>query len=149
VAKLITVRRAPGSAYNPKRPVSDLLKAHIRNLEAITARTAPAGPRRKPKTEAQASAYIAELTRQVPNLSVPADPPAAGGAPAPDAALAFAALARRPRPSARKGGRRKPTAAAGQPARRTSRRTPRGKAGKKPGRAKRRRASRTSRRSTR
>ncbi len=110
MAKSISIRRAPASAYNPQRPMSDLLRAHIRNLEAVTGRTTAPGPKRKPKTEAQASAYIAELTRQIPNLTPAADAPAAGYEE-PAAAEMRIKLARPRRPGAARS-RRKTTKAA-------------------------------------
>jgi hypothetical protein len=65
VAKTIRVPTTPKSAYNPKRKISSLLKAHIANLEATTRRKLGAMPAAKPKTEGQASAYIATLTRRL------------------------------------------------------------------------------------
>ena len=144
MVKSIAVRRAPRSAYNPGRPVSDLLKAHIRNLEAIAAPSAAATRRRTPKTEAQASTYIAELTRQIPNLNVPADPAESDAAFAPDTTLAFAALARPARQSSAGQSRRKKKTAA---AARASRRQP--GARKKRAGTKRRKARKTPRRPTR
>jgi len=63
MVKSISIPKTPKSAYDPKRKVSSLLKAHIANLEAVTASKAKA--MRKPRTEAQASAYIAELTEML------------------------------------------------------------------------------------
>ena len=89
MAKAINVPKTPTSAYNPKRRVSDLLKAHVANLEAVTGQGTGGTPKRKPKNEAQASAYIAELTRLLhPGLYASAVPPA----PAPAGALSPAAL---------------------------------------------------------
>lgn len=68
MAKVITVPKTPKSAYDPNRKVSTLLKAHIANLEATTRRqrgVAVPMSRKKPRTEAQASAYIAALTESL------------------------------------------------------------------------------------
>jgi hypothetical protein len=78
MAKTITVPKTPRSAYNPKRAASSLLTAHVANLEAATRRHVHARPSRKPRTEAQAARYIAELTQE---LHPHAHPPA--GAPPP------------------------------------------------------------------
>ena len=64
MAKSITIPKTPKSAYNPKRKVSQLLKAHISNLETMTRKRGGTATKR-PKTEAQASAYIATLTEQL------------------------------------------------------------------------------------
>ena len=103
MVKSISVPKTPISAYNPKRRVSDLLKAHISNLETVTGQRTGATPKRKPKNEAQASAYIVELTRQLhPELNVSAMAPASPIAgPAPAAAVA-APPTRRRRPARRK-----------------------------------------------
>lgn len=151
MAKQISVPRTPASAYNPKRKVSDLLKAHITNLEAVTGQGTAAGPKRKPKTEAQASAYISEMTRQLhPALyasTAPAAPaPAPAGVPsAPAVSLAApAATAKRRRRTARK----KKT-----PARLKSARVVRRRTGKKAGKTRKTRkakkAGKTARRSSR
>src|SRR4051812_49113170 len=80
--KLITVPKTPRSAYNPKRKVSSLLKAHIANLEAVARKRTGATRTTLPKTEAQAAAYIADLTRQLhPEVA-----PAAEAAVRPDVA---------------------------------------------------------------
>jgi hypothetical protein len=98
--KPISVPRTPKSAYNPRRRVSDLLKAHISNLEAVTGRGTGPTPKRKPKNEAQASAYIAELTRQLhPDLYASAAPPAPTPSPG---ALGLAAPAQRRRTARKK-----------------------------------------------
>jgi hypothetical protein len=88
MAKTITVPKTPKSAYNPGRKISSLLKAHVANLEAVTRRRgAPASSKKKPKTEAQASAYIAEMTQQIhppgPTAPTPAAPQTVGTPPVP------------------------------------------------------------------
>jgi hypothetical protein len=65
MVKSISIPKTPKSAYDPKRKVSNLLKAHIANLEAVTASKTRTTPVRRPRTEAQASAYIAELTERL------------------------------------------------------------------------------------
>jgi hypothetical protein len=76
MAKSIAVPRTPRTAYNPNRRVSGLLKAHIANLEAVRQRKLGIMPDRKPRSEGQASSYIAELTQQlhpaIENLPAPA-----------------------------------------------------------------------------
>ncbi len=145
MAKAISVPRTPKSAYNPKRRVSDLLKAHITNLEAVTGRGTTTGRRRKPKTEAQASAYISELTRQLhPALyaspaPAPAPPPPAAPSPA-ELSLAPSATRRRRTPRKRK------TTARSKPSRATRRKTG---AKTRKTRKKTRRAGRSTRRSSR
>jgi hypothetical protein len=64
--KTIRVPKTPPSAFNTQRPVSNLLKAQIANLEAATSgpTRAPAG-RKRPRTEGQASALIRTLTAQL------------------------------------------------------------------------------------
>ena len=74
MVKSITIPKTPKSAYNPKRKISSLLKAHIANLEAVTQRKFGVKPSMKPRTEGQASAYIAELTRQLHAAVQPARP---------------------------------------------------------------------------
>ena len=116
MAKQISVPRTPASAYNPKRKVSDLLKAHIANLEAVTRYGTAAASKRKPKNEAQASAYIAEMTRQLhPALYASAAPPPPASAEAPSpAVLSLPTPARRRRRTVRKKktpARPKPTRA--------------------------------------
>jgi len=63
--KLIRIPKTPRSAYDPKRKVSSLLKAQIANLEAVTYKRQGLTRASRPKTEGQASAYIADLTRQL------------------------------------------------------------------------------------
>jgi hypothetical protein len=72
MVKTITVPKTPVSAYNPKRAASSLLTSHVANLEAATRRHVHGKPARKPRTEAQAARYIAELTQE---LHPHAEPP--------------------------------------------------------------------------
>jgi hypothetical protein len=141
VAKVIGVPRTPTSAYNPKRRVSDLLKAHITNLEAVTGHGAAAGPKRKPKNEAQASAYISEMTRQLhPTLyASTALAPAPAGVPSAPAVSPAAPAARRRR-TARKKKR---------PAGRKSARAVRRRTGKKTGKTRKPRKAKQTRKTTR
>ena len=142
MAKQISVPRTPASAYNPGRKVSDLLKAHITNLEAVTGYGTAAGSKRKPKNEAQASAYISEMTRQLhPALFASAAPPAPApaGASSP-AVLSLPASARRRRRTARK----KKTPARPKTARASGRRT-----GTKSGKARRTRTTRKAKKTAR
>lgn len=147
MAKQISVPRTPKSAYNPKRRVSDLLKAHITNLEAVTGYGTAAGAKRKPKNEAQASAYISEMTRQLhpalyASTALPAPAPAPAGVPS-AAAVSLAAPAARRRRTARKK----------RPARPKSARAVRRRTGKKAGKnrktKKTKKAKKTARRSSR
>jgi hypothetical protein len=75
VVKSIKIPATPRSAYQPNRKVSNLLKAHIANLEAVTQRKYGGAATRRPKTEGQASAYIAELTKQL-HVKTPVRPTA-------------------------------------------------------------------------
>src|SRR5690349_3498889 len=102
MVKTITVPKTPPSAYNPKRAVSSLLTTHVANLEAATRRHVHAGPSRKPRTEAQAARYIAELTQELhPHAHTPAE-----AAPVPPAAhvLAVKPAKRRARASVKPTG---------------------------------------------
>jgi hypothetical protein len=78
--KLIRIPKTPRSAYDPKRKVSSLLKAQIANLEAVTYKRQGVTRASRPKTEGQASAYIADLTRQL-HPEVPGAAPALPLAP--------------------------------------------------------------------
>jgi hypothetical protein len=113
MAKSIRIPKTPKSAYNPDRKVSNLLKAHISNLEAVTAQMrgqtrgqvrgqTPGQIRsRKPRTEGQASAYIAELTREMHAAqAAAAGPVAPPPIPVPSAPLSALppATVRRPKP---------------------------------------------------
>jgi hypothetical protein len=60
--KIITIPKTPRSAYDPARPASDLLKAHVANMQAVVHGARPGASPRRPRTEAQASAYLAEMT---------------------------------------------------------------------------------------
>jgi hypothetical protein len=75
MAKTIRVPPTPSKAFNPSRPVSSLLKAHIANLEAVVSRKVGAAENRKPRTEGQASRYIAALTEQMQSAASPLPPP--------------------------------------------------------------------------
>ena len=82
MVKVITIPKTPKSAYQPSRKASDLIKAHLSNLEFMVGRMA--GPTRairstKPRSEGQAALRIAELTQMmhpttdpVPAVIVPA-----------------------------------------------------------------------------
>jgi hypothetical protein len=70
--KVIRVPKTPKSAFNKKRPASDLLQAQIEHLEAVVFPAANPGapaiarPIRPPvKTEGEAAAYIHSLTQQL------------------------------------------------------------------------------------
>jgi hypothetical protein len=124
VAKAIPVPRTPKSAYNPKRKVSDLLKAHITNLEAVTGYGTAAGAKRKPKNEAQASAYISEMTRQLhPALYASTAPPAPTPAGVPSAPAVSLAVPAAPARRRRRTARKKKTPARPKTARAVRRRT--------------------------
>jgi len=61
----IKIPKTPSSAYNEQRPASDLLRAHVQNLEK-----AVRGARTKTvvtaaMTEAEAARYIRELARRL------------------------------------------------------------------------------------
>jgi hypothetical protein len=61
---VIKVPKTPKSAYNPRRPASDLLKAQVEHLEAASNLPGDAARRRRrPRTEGEAAKYIEELTR--------------------------------------------------------------------------------------
>jgi hypothetical protein len=62
MARIIKVPKTPRSAYDPARKTSALLKAHISNLEAVTRGRRGVKSSSRPRTERQASAYIAKLT---------------------------------------------------------------------------------------
>jgi hypothetical protein len=75
---LIKVRKAPKSAYNPKRGASALLQAQIAHLEHAVG--VPARKRAKRWTEGDAARYIGQLTGR---LLAPRhqDTPAGAGEP--------------------------------------------------------------------
>lgn len=61
----IKIPKTPPSAYNENRPASDLLRAHVQNLE-IAVRGAQTKTVATPTmTEAEAARYIRELARQL------------------------------------------------------------------------------------
>ncbi|MEP6919176.1 MAG: hypothetical protein ABJC89_26275, partial [Acidobacteriota bacterium] len=65
MVKVIKVPKTPKSAYDPARKVSNLLKAHIVQLEAARQKQYGLMAIKRPRNEGQASAYIAELTQLV------------------------------------------------------------------------------------
>lgn len=88
MANIIRVPKTPASAYNPKRAVSSLITTHIANLEAATRRHVHGKTSRKPRTEAQAARYIAELTQELH----PQTQPPAGAPPQPTAVQALGVM---------------------------------------------------------
>jgi hypothetical protein len=61
---VIKVPKTPKSAFNPRRPASDLLKAQVEHLEAASNLPGDAARRRRrPRTEGEAAKYVEELTR--------------------------------------------------------------------------------------
>jgi hypothetical protein len=118
MAKSISIPKTPRSAYDPKRKVSSLLKAHIANLEAVTTRT-PGARRLKPRTEAQASAYIAEMTQQLHPEIQRAGPPAPAAALPQPAAPPFNAAPARARTARRSKAKPAPRGRARKTAKRT------------------------------
>jgi hypothetical protein len=61
---VIKVPKTPKSAYNPRRPASDLLKAQVEHLEAASNLPRDEGRRRRrPRTEGEVAKYVEELTR--------------------------------------------------------------------------------------
>lgn len=82
---VIKVGKPPASAFNKNRPASKLLKSQVQHLEWAVRPASRRKPNQLPKisvkTEGQAAARIAELTRQLhPDLgqAAPASPPAPG-----------------------------------------------------------------------
>jgi hypothetical protein len=64
--KIIRVPKTPRSAFNTERPVSNLLKAQIANLEAAAyGSTREAAGKKRPRNEGQASQVIRALTAQL------------------------------------------------------------------------------------
>ncbi len=117
MVKTIKVPRTPVSAYNPQRAVSSLIAAHVANLEAATRRHVHGKPSRKPRTEAQAARYIAELTEE---LHPHAAPPV--GALLSPAIKALAVMPAKSRAHAAKKGRGQSRKAATKAVRKRSRR---------------------------
>jgi hypothetical protein len=115
---VIKVPKTPPSAYDASRPPSSLLLRQIEHLEwaVLPASQRKPGmlPKRRVKTEGQAAARIAQLTRMV--LAAQAAPPAAErGAPFPPVVLPPlppAAKARRPAPRKTRGPAKKARRAA-------------------------------------
>src|SRR5262245_49526676 len=67
---VIPVPKTPASAYNPNRRASQLLKDQVRHLEWAIRPASERQPHqmakiKAPRTEAEAAARIAELTRQL------------------------------------------------------------------------------------
>jgi len=97
--KVIRVPKTPKSAFDKKRPASDLLKAQIAHLEAVVFPAANPGapaiarPIRPPvQTEGDAAAYIQSLTQQLLTKAVDV------GRLLPSTPLLADAVVRRPRP---------------------------------------------------
>ena len=61
---VIRIPKTPKSAYNPDRKASDLLRAHVRNLEKAVGRRSRQASGSK-LTEGEAAAYIRELGREL------------------------------------------------------------------------------------
>ena len=74
---VIKVAKTPRNAFNPDRPASQLLRAHILHLEHVT----QAAPRKMKKlTEGEAAAYIGQLTARLlvgpkADIATPPAPP--------------------------------------------------------------------------
>lgn len=117
MVKIIRVPKTPASAYNPKRAASSLLTAHVANLEAATRQHAHGKPARRPRTEAQASRYIAELTQE---LHPKAHPPV-GATPRQPASQALAIMPAKKRAPAPKTASGKSSKAARKTVRKRSR----------------------------
>jgi hypothetical protein len=61
----IRIPKTPPSAYNPFRLASDLLKAHVSNLEKAVGKRPAASAATKMMTEGEAAAYIRQLSREL------------------------------------------------------------------------------------
>ena len=61
----IKVPKTPRNAYNPQRPASELLRAHVRNLEKALNRRPVRMNLNNPISEQTAAAYIRQLTREL------------------------------------------------------------------------------------
>jgi hypothetical protein len=123
---IIKVPKTPASAFNPRRPPSDLIRQQIKHLEWALLPAAQRQPTRRKdgtlrwfkggavKTEAQAAAYIAVLTARVQDAYADYQARAARGlprdaGPAPVVRLPkvpTVKLAPRPRTKARKPTRK-------------------------------------------
>ncbi len=60
---VIKLRPVPRSAYNENRPANALLLAHVRELEKAVREAGRRAQKMKPRTEAEAAAYIRHLNR--------------------------------------------------------------------------------------
>ena len=60
----IKIPKTPASAYNPDRKASDLLKAHVSNLENAVGRRSKTAAAQA-MTEGEAAAYIRQLSREL------------------------------------------------------------------------------------
>ena len=60
---VIKMPSTPRSAYDPRRPPNALLLTHVRELEKAVIAAGRKVRRQKPKTEAQAAAYMQHLNR--------------------------------------------------------------------------------------
>jgi hypothetical protein len=69
MSQTIKIRRAPASAYNPSRPISDLLKGQIAHLLETGRRYPGVSDLRDEaaaiKTEGDAAAFVARMTRRL------------------------------------------------------------------------------------
>ena len=61
----IKIPRTPASAYNDQRRASDLLRAHVQNLEKAVRGARTRSVITDTMTEAEAARYIRELARQL------------------------------------------------------------------------------------
>lgn len=95
---VIKVPKVPKSAYNPDRPASALLQAHIAHLEHAVG--LPISKPKRRRTEGEAARYIGELTQ--PLMQQPAAP----APPPPGTAVPAVAKPRRKRRVAKKAGRK-------------------------------------------
>jgi hypothetical protein len=101
---VIKVPKTPKSAYNPERPASALLQAHIVHLEHALGLPEPKRKRRR--TEGAAARYIGELTSRLMQQSgLPLA--AASASPAPVARRAKRARSKKPRRSSRAKAKRR------------------------------------------
>ena len=60
---VIKMPSTPRDAYDPKRPPNALLLTHVREMEKAVIAAGRKVRRQKPKTEAQAAAYMQHLNR--------------------------------------------------------------------------------------
>jgi hypothetical protein len=100
---VIKIPKTPASAYNPGRKASDLLLAHVWNLEKALGRRPKPVAARKSMTEGEAAAYIRQLGRELHHRVLLPEfgaAPTIGQHPSPSTAKP------KPRKKARRGGRR-------------------------------------------